>query len=141
MTPETNENPNTGQIGLILMPHNDIAKPPSGTRASGRRLWASIVTVYELEEHELALLREAVRTVDTLDRLDAVVRADGGMIDTPSGVKVHPGLVEARQLRIALARLLAALRLPDGEVGAESQGRRQRRAGARGVYGIRGAVS
>jgi len=123
------------------MPRRDIPKPPSGTRASGRRLWASIVAVYELEEHELALLREAVRTVDTLDRLDAVVRADGGMIDTPSGVKVHPGLVEARQLRIALARLLAALRLPDGEVGAESQGRRQRRAGARGVYGIRGAVS
>ncbi len=123
------------------MPHRDIPKPPSGTRASGRRLWASIVTVFELEEHELALLREAVRTVDTLDRLDALVRADGGMIDTPSGVKVHPGLVEARQLRIALARLLAALRLPDGEVGAESQGRRQRRAGARGVYGIRGAVS
>jgi hypothetical protein len=123
------------------MPHKDFPKPPSGTRASGRRLWASIVTVYELEEHELALLREAVRTVDTLDRLDALVRADGGMIDTPTGVKVHPGLVEARQLRIALARLLAALRLPDGEVGAESQGRRQRRAGARGVYGIRGAVS
>jgi len=123
------------------MPHRDTPKPPSGTRASGRRLWASIVTVYELEEHELALLREAVRTVDTLDRLDALVRADGGMIDTPNGVKVHPGLVEARQLRIALARLLAALRLPDGEVGAESQGRRQRRAGARGVYGIRGAVS
>ncbi len=123
------------------MPHRDIPKPPSGTRASGRRLWASIVTVFELEEHELALLREAVRTVDTLDRLDALVRADGGMIFTPSGVKVHPGLVEARQLRIALARLLAALRLPDGEVGAESQGRRQRRAGARGVYGIRGAVS
>jgi len=75
--------------------------------------------------------------VDTLDRLDAVVRADGGMIDTPSGVKVHPGLVEARQLRIALARLLAALRLPDGEVGTESQGRRQRRAGARGVYQLK----
>ncbi len=123
------------------MPHRDIPKPPSGTRASGRRLWASIVTVFELKEHELALLRETVRTVDTLDRLDALVRADGGMIDTPNGVKVHPGLVEARQLRIALARLLAALRLPDGEVGTESQGRRQRRAGARGVYGIRGAVS
>jgi len=119
------------------MPHRDIPKPPSGTRASGRRLWASIVTVFELEEHELALLREAVRTVDTLDRLDAVVRADGGMIDTSTGVKVHPGLVEARQLRIALARLLAALRLPDGEVGTESQGRRQRRAGARGVYQLK----
>ena len=119
------------------MPHRDIPKPPSGTRASGRRLWASIVAVYELEEHELALLREAVRTVDTLDRLAAVVRADGGMIDTPTGVKVHPGLVEARQLRIALARLLAALRLPDAEVGTESQGRRQRRAGARGVYQLK----
>ncbi|MDQ3452051.1 MAG: hypothetical protein M3493_05025 [Actinomycetota bacterium] len=45
--------------------------------------------------------------------------------------------MEARQQRIALARLLAALRLPAGEV----EQRPQRRVGVRGTYGITGAVS
>lgn len=63
------------------------------------------------------------------------------MVDSPQGTKAHPAAVEARQQRIALARLLAALRLPAGADGDEAQGRRpQRRVGARGVYGIRGAA-
>jgi hypothetical protein len=41
-------------------------------------------------------------------------------------------LVEARQQRIALARLLAALRLPSGEEGEQDR-RPQRRMGVRGV--------
>ena len=110
---------------------------PKGTGANGRRLWQSIVSAYELDEHETALLREAVRTIDRLDELHAVVDAEGLMVEGRYGPKVHPAMVEARQLKIALARLLAALRLPDGENGDESQGRRQRRVGARGVYGLR----
>ncbi len=48
-------------------------KAPNGLRAPGRRLWQSVVDDFELEEHELALLVEAVRTVDLLDLLDARV--------------------------------------------------------------------
>ena len=97
---------------------------------------------YDLEEHEEALLREAVRTVDLLDDLAALVATEGLMIDSSSGPRMHPALVEARQLKIALARLLAALRLPAGEEDDQQAGRRpQRRVGARGVYGVQGAVS
>jgi len=97
---------------------------------------------FDLEEHELALLVEAVRTVDLLDLLDAAVRRDGALLDSPQGMKAHPAAVEARQQRIALARLLAVLRLPTGEAGDQRiSARAQRRAGARGTYGIRGAVS
>ena len=53
---------------------------------------------------------------------------------TSQGPRVHPALVELRQQRIALARLLAALRVPTGE----DTGRAQHRTGVRGVYGIRG---
>lgn len=95
---------------------------------------------WELEPHELAMLRELVRVIDALDRLHAIVKRQGVTIDSPGGLKVHPALVEARQLGIAQARLTAALRLPDGAEGDESAGRRQRRVGARGVYGLR-AVS
>jgi hypothetical protein len=118
---------------------SDTQKPPAGLRAPGRRLWDSIAGEYDLDEHELALLVEVVRTVDLCEVLEARVKKDGPLIDTPQGLKAHPAAVEARQQRIALARLLAALRMPAGDESDQVQGRRaQRRVGARGVYGIRG---
>lgn len=116
---------------------------PRGTRAAGKRLWESVLSEYELEEHERALLVEAVRTVDLLTDLEAMVSAEGSVIDSPQGRKAHPAVVEARQQRIALARLLAALRLPAGdEDDKQSNARRpQRRSGARGIYGIAGGAS
>ncbi len=61
---------------------------------------------------------------------------------SPQGDRANPAAVEARQQRIALARLLAALRLPAGEEDDRQAGARaQRRVGVRGVYGVRGAVS
>lgn len=112
---------------------------PKGTSPAGKRLWLSVLGDYELEEHELALLVEAVRTVDLLEKLDAAVRADGPLVESPQGMKAHPAAVEARQQRIALARLLAALRVPLGEEGDQQPSARpQRRVGARGVYGIQG---
>ena len=117
-------------------------RTPPGTRAAGRRLWDSVVGPYELEQHEVTLLVQAVRTVDLLEELDAAVRRDGALVGSPQGIKAHPAAVEARQQRIALARVLAALRLPAGAPGDEATGRRpQRRVGVRVPYGIRGAVS
>lgn len=111
-----------------------IPAAPPGTEASGRRLWRGVLTDWDLDEHELALLKEAVRTVDLLDRLDAIVAAEGPVIDGKAGKRVHPAAVEARQARIALARLVAVLRLPDGAEGDQSANRRpQRRPGVRGV--------
>jgi hypothetical protein len=95
-----------------------------------------VLADWTLEVHEMALLLEAVRTVDQLDKLHAITEAEGLVVASKSGQRAHPAQVESRQLRIALARLLAALRLPDGEEGQEGQGRRQRRVGARGVYGL-----
>ena len=113
-------------------------KPPRGTRDPGKRLWGSVVADYDLGEHELALLLEAVRTVDLLKDLDAAVKRDGVLVDSPQGMRAHPAAVEARQQRIALARLLAALRVPSGD---EQERRPQRRVGVRGIYGIPRAVS
>lgn len=111
-------------------------KNPSGLAAAGKRLWSSVTTDYDLDDHEARLLLEACRTVDLLDQLDAAVRRDGALVSSPQGEKAHPAAVEARQQRITLARLLAALRLPVGE----QQGRTHQRVGARGVYGIRGTA-
>ncbi len=114
--------------------------PPRGLRTGGRKLWRSVVGAYELEEHELTLLREACRVTDRLDMLAALVERDG--ITEPGTGQVHPAVKEARQQEITLARLLAALRMPAGEDGdQQATARPQRRGGARGAYGIRGVVS
>ena len=93
-----------------------------------------MVEQFELEEAELVLLREAVRLTDTLDDLHAVIAEEGAVItDTRGERRTHPAVVEARQSRIALARVLAVLRVPSGEEG-ENLRRPQRRSGARGTY-------
>lgn len=116
-------------------------KAPTGTKASGRRLWDSVQASYVLEEHEAALLREAVRAVDLLDDLAAIVRRDGMMVEGPAGSRVNPAVIEMRQLSIAFARLLAALRLPAGEPGdQQASARPQRRGAPRGPYSLKGAA-
>lgn len=116
-------------------------KAPTGLGPAGRRLWSSVITAFELDEHERLLLLEACRTASLLDQLDAAVRRDGALLDSPQGTRAHPAAVEARQQRITLARLLAALRLPAGGEGDQQANARVRRSGPRGVYGIRGAAS
>jgi len=88
-------------------------------------LWADVLTRFELDEHELAMLREACRTVDQLDVLAGILATEGLIL----GDKPHPALVESRQLRIVLTRLVASLRLPD-----DASVRPQRRGAARGSY-------
>ena len=108
-------------------------KPPPGLKAAGKRLWSSVAGPFELEEHEAALLLEAARTVDLLDELEAALKRDGAVIAGREGKKAHPAAVEARQQRIALARLLAALRLPEDAEGSKRPGWR----GPRGVYALK----
>ena len=108
--------------------------PPKGTRLAGEALWAAVLDRYELEQHELLILREIVRCVDDLDRLANVAARQGAI--TANGV-IDPAIAEARQMRITLATLIGALRLPAED---EQQGqdevrlrRPQRRAVVRSV--------
>ena len=67
----------------------------------------------ELRVDELELLAEACRQLDLLDALREAARplvVDGRM---------HPAVVEARQVRVELRRTLAQLCLPDPEAEAE----------------------
>lgn len=111
---------------------------PAGSGTAGRRLWRSVTAEYELQEHELALLRQAVGVADTCELLAGIVAVEGPLKDG----KVHPALVELRQQRILLARLVVALRVPltDENGQDEGAGRTQYR-GTRGVYSIKGGVA
>lgn len=105
-------------------------RAPAGLTGSGLLLWTSTMDQFDLEEHEVGILREACRTADSIDALQAVVDRDGVLNSSPQGVRAHPALVELRAQRLCFAKLLAALAIPVDEAP---------RAGKR--YGIRGAVS
>ena len=98
--------------------------PPKFTRLTGEALWFAVLNRYELEQHELLILREIVRCVDDLDRLANITGRQGAV--TASG-GVHPALAEARQMRITLATLIGALRLPDEKEEDQAALRRPRR--------------
>ncbi len=59
--------------------------PPRGTGKAGAALWRAVLAEYELQEHEMLLLREAVRTVDVLDDLAARVAKDGTVVGSSQG--------------------------------------------------------
>lgn len=106
-----------------------IPPVPAGTKASGRRLWRDILAVYDLGPHERYLLTEAVQVADTVTRLQEAVReSDLTTTNRHGEIVSRPEIVECRLQRQVLAKLLAALRLPD----ADSDNRPQRRGGFRG---------
>ncbi|MET3718327.1 terminase [Arthrobacter sp. UYEF21] len=111
-------------------------KTPAGLKPGGRKLWKSVTDDYELGEHELSILLEAARTVDALDELQRIVRDEGVTNVSPQGVRAHPALVEARQQRVTLAKLVASLRIPleDEQEAARTP---QKRSGARALSAVR----
>ena len=105
------------------------AKGAYGPR--GGKFWATISATYELSDSELELLVETCRLLDEIDALDAAVRVDGVTVLGSAGqVRVHPAVAEARSHRLALARLLAQLALPneDGAVIPTGTALRARKA-------------
>ena len=107
-------------------------RPPSGLKASGKRLWVSVAEKYVLTPAELANLAEACRTKDELDRLERAVRALPELTTAGSTgqIKPHPLLAEVRAHRLLLERLTGALNLPDEdeEVGLRPGQKHGRRA-------------
>jgi hypothetical protein len=81
------------------------SRSPVGAGEAGRRLWRAVLGEFELAEHELALLREAVHVADVCEALHRVVEVEGELTITRLGeTRAHPALVELRQHRILLAR-------------------------------------
>lgn len=102
--------------------------PPAGLGESGRALWLEVARSYEMDhEQDRLQLVQVCRTADLCDRLHEVVVTEGPLAESSQGIRTHPAVVELRQQRIVLARLLAALGVPSEA------------SPARGVYAIQGA--
>ena len=92
----------------------DRPSAPEGLGEAGARLWRAVADDFDLDARELDLLARACRQADDVARLEEVVAAEGVKSRGSTGqAVVSPFLVEARQGRAAVARLLAQLDLPD----------------------------
>ncbi len=92
-----------------------LTAPPSAlaSRGRGRRFWRAVLVENELRADEVELLAECCRMLDLLDNL----RAAGSPLVVDG--KMHPAIVETRQVRMELRRTLAQLCFPDPEAGEE----------------------
>ncbi len=106
------------------MASDRASKAPAGTGPAGLRLWKAVAGQFVLDGHHLELLRAAVKVADVVHGLDELVDAEGLVVASPQGVKIHPAVVEARAQRLVLVRLVASLGLPDEETG-KVDGRRR----------------
>lgn len=95
-------------------------KAPSGLKPAGRAVWRQIVDDlpegWELDGRERRLLTLACRQADDLAALERSIAKHGAMTVGASGqAKLNPAVTEARQARLAVARVLGQIGLPDEE--------------------------
>lgn len=108
-----------------------MTRMPSNLGAEGRRLWSSVLDVFDLSAAELVLLAAAARQADDVATLEAGLR-DGFVVKGSKGQPRLSGAVtEVRQGRLALARLIAELRLPSDGVQVGKNPTKQRAAAVR----------
>lgn len=100
--------------------------------ARGSRLWDSLLVQDSALENESNPMREvaltACRTADRVDHLERQCLTVDSVIEGRTGPMIHPLFGEVRQQSALLARLVAALRLPD-----EASGKRPQHRQVRGV--------
>jgi len=98
--------------------------------ARGQRLWDSLLAQDASLEDEQNPMREvalsAARTADRVDHLEGLAMATDPVVEGRGGPMIHPLLAEVRQQAQLLARLVAALRLPDEATGRKPQRRQMR---------------
>jgi hypothetical protein len=98
------------------------ATTPSGLGAKSRKVWRGITDEYDLGPHELRMLEDACREMDLVDRIEKELAAGDLVVEGSQRQPVASPLAqEVRQHRAVIARLFAALRLPEDEGATASR--------------------
>ena len=97
-------------------------KPPKSLQSAGKALWESIASKYVLRADEVSRLEQACKTSDVIAMLEDSWRDLGFPMVSKGSMGqevIHPLIGEIRTQRASIASLLAGLKLPDDEAGAE----------------------
>lgn len=90
-------------------------KKPRKLYGTGLKLWEQITQNHGLGVHEAALVEELCRVRSMIADLDSEIEKTGLIITGPHGSKMSPAVTEARQQRLAFARIVQVLEFPDVE--------------------------
>jgi hypothetical protein len=100
-----------------------VRQPPEPLGTQGERLWASIVSLYELSPGENWTLFQACKTSDLIAALEDELYDGPATVTGASGqVKAHPLIAAVTEQRRLLDKLLLSLSLPMPD---EAAGRRR----------------
>ena len=84
---------------------------PRHLTVSSRRLWASVVRDYTLEDRHLAVLSAALEARDRMiEARDAITR-DGAYVSGLHGLRSHPAIAVERDSRLSMLRAFRELGL------------------------------
>jgi hypothetical protein len=98
-------------------------RAPESLDQAGRRLWRSVLGLYDLAPHETELLRQACRVVDNLARIDAALLDSEPVTEGANGrLWPNPLLQVSADQRRVLDALFRSMALP---MPGESFGRRR----------------
>jgi hypothetical protein len=91
---------------------------PDDLGPAGRGLWRAVTDVFDLDPHALSTLESAARELDRAHAAEKVLAEAGEFVtDRYNSPKQHPAIQVARASRLAAARLVQTLALPDKEHG------------------------
>ncbi len=109
-----------------------MAEIPDGLAARGARMWSALMvqdpTLDDVGNPRRETALTTCRTADRVELLEQMSMEVDPVVEGRTGPMIHPLLAEVRQQAALLARLVAALRLPD-----ETTGKRPQRRQLRGV--------
>ena len=107
-------------------------KPATAGESLRAQLDAALPPGVVWDERETLILDLCGRQADDIARLEALIVDQGVTVPGSAGQpRLHPAFGELRQARVALARLLDAVRLPDEGIGTSRHVQQQRAARAR----------
>src|SRR5688572_6720409 len=91
-------------------------QPPRHLSLPARRLFASVVELYELEAHDLAIFVKSLEAWDRAEQARELVAAEGLLITSRLGErKAHPAVMIERDSRTAFLSGMRQLGLDDAE--------------------------
>jgi hypothetical protein len=96
----------------LVAPGSAGLSPPRKLGPNGTALWDAITAEYRIEDAGgIELLTQACQASDRVEALAAAIDADGEIIRTRTGARVHPGLKDEVALRAFIVRTIEKLGL------------------------------
>ena len=101
--------PQKPPLALVSGEIESYATPLRPLGHHGQRLWSSVMSEYGISDiGGREILTQICELLDRAERLRAAIDADGEIIRTKTGPKLHPAVREETSIRVAIQKIWSA---------------------------------